>query len=43
MSKKSKVTKRFQKNWCSKHQRVHKERRHKSCKYPYDNLNAKSL
>lgn len=23
-------------NWCSKHQRAHKERKHKSCRYPND-------
>lgn len=29
------------KNWCSKHQRAHQERRHKSCRYPNDKQNEK--
>lgn len=31
------VKDRKHKNWCSKHQRVHRQRTHNSCKYPNDN------
>ena len=30
--------KKRSKNWCSKHQRNHQERKHKSCVYPGDAL-----